>query len=55
MSEKETHQKQRKHTKAEEHVSWRFGVRERERFWEVKRLNGLREIEKSESEIALTL
>ena len=35
MSEKETHQKQRKHTKAEEHVGWRFGEREREREREV--------------------
>ena len=30
MSEKETYQMQRKHTKAEEHVGWRFGVRERD-------------------------
>ena len=29
MSEKERYQKQRKHRKVEEHVGWRFGVRER--------------------------
>ena len=29
MSENETYLKQKKHTKAEEHVGWRFGVRKR--------------------------
>jgi len=30
MNEKEAYQKQRKHTKAEEHVGWRFGKRDRD-------------------------
>ena len=29
MSEKETHQKQKMHTKTKEHLGWRFGVWER--------------------------
>ena len=38
--------------KVEESLRKRFKVRERERFWEVKRLERSREIERNESEIA---